>query len=52
MTTISTSDVLDRHLKSFAESDVDGLVGASPTGCLITEHRAAVDAVLFSEYGR
>jgi len=26
MTTLSTSDVLDRHLKSFAENDVDGLM--------------------------
>ena len=26
MRTISTSDVLDRHLKSFAEYDVDGLL--------------------------
>ena len=37
---------------SLCAATVDGLVGASPTGCLITEHRAAVDAVLFSEYGR
>jgi len=40
MTTISTSDVLDRHLKSFAESDVDGLVADYSS-----------DAVLFAPGG-
>jgi hypothetical protein len=37
---------------SLCAATVDGLVGAAPTGCLIAEHRAAVDAILFSEYGR
>jgi ketosteroid isomerase-like protein len=37
---VSTSDVLDRHLKSFAEHDVDGVVGDYPS-----------DAVLFVPSG-
>jgi ketosteroid isomerase-like protein len=37
---VSTSDVLDRHLKSFAESDVDGLLADYSS-----------DAVLFAPGG-
>ena len=40
MTTVSTSDVLDRHLKSFAEHDVDGLLADYSS-----------DAVLFTPAG-
>ena len=40
MTTVSTSDVLDRHLKSFAEYDVDGLLADYSS-----------DAVLFTPAG-
>lgn len=40
VTTVSTSDVLDRHLKSFAECDVEGVVADY-----------AADAVLFVPTG-
>ena len=37
---------------SLCAPTVDGLVGTAPPGCLLAEHRAAVDAILQSEYGR
>ena len=40
MSTVSTGDVLDRHLKSFAEHDVDGVLADF-----------AADAVLFVPTG-